>query len=258
MKAARLPALGLLILILPSACGGRVGSQTAGQTGQAGRGGADGAGGAGSAGGANDPPYCCDPPIVTCFGAGTLIDTPAGRRPIEQIEVGEQVLGYDEELQAVVARPVTARMQHAEGVVGQLVLGDGRAIVTTPEHPFYDAGAGRYLPAGELRADAELLALSSNGRLSSATATGYFVAGPPVRMPVFNISVAGVHNYFAEGVLVHNKLPIDPCADLPPDAGDLVALTSVEHARSILELTGAQLEPLTDESTRNYYGQTLP
>ncbi|HEY6077688.1 MAG TPA: DUF1592 domain-containing protein, partial [Polyangiaceae bacterium] len=37
-----------------------------------------------------------------------------------------------------------------------------------------------------------------------------------------------------------------------------VALTSFEHARSILELAGAQIEPLKDENTRNYYGQTLP
>lgn len=247
-----LPALSILLLsVLPSACGGRVDSQSAGQAGQA------GLGGQGSAGGANDPP-CCDPPIVTCFGAGTSIDTPAGPRPIERIEVGELVLGYDEALQAVVARPVTARMQHADAVVGQLVLGDGRAIVTTPDHPFYVAGVGRYRPAQELRPDADLLSLSNNGRLSSATTTGYFLAADPVRMPVFNISVAGVHNYFADGVLVHNKSPPQSCAELSSGPSDLVALTSWEHARSVHVLTGVQIEPVTDRDIRSHYGQMLP
>lgn len=245
------PPLCILLLVLPSACGGRVGSQSAGQAGQAGR------GGQGSAGGPSDPP-CCDPPIVTCFGAGTLVDTPAGPRAIEQIEVGEQVLGYDEELRAVVARPVTARMQHAEAVVGQLVLDDGRTIVTTPNHPFYVADEGRYRSAEDLRPDADLLSLSSTGRLASAATTGYFMAAAPIRMPVFNITVAGVHNYFADGVLVHNKSPIDPCKNLQSDPSDLVVLASFEHARSILTLTGAQTEPIADGYTQHFYGQTLP
>lgn len=193
-----------------------------------------------------------------CFAAGTLIDTPLGPRPIEQLEVGEQVLGYDEALQAIVTRPVTARMQHADASVGQLVLGDGRTIVTTPNHPFYDAGEGRYRPAEELRPDAELLSLSHTGRLSSATNVGYFMAAEPVRATVFNIEVAGVHNYFADGVLVHNKSPIDPCAGLSAEPNDLSALTSSEHARSVTDLTGVQIEPFLDRGARSHHGQSLP
>lgn len=81
--------MSLLLLAVSSGCGGRLGSQSA-----------DGEAGKASGGGANDPnpPECCDPPIVTCFAAGTSIATPAGPRPIERIEVGQDVLGYDEVL----------------------------------------------------------------------------------------------------------------------------------------------------------------
>ena len=245
-------ALGAGLLILVSACGGRVGSQQSG--GPSGQAGQTGSGGSSS----TDPPGCCGPPIVTCFAAGTPIDTPLGPRPIEQLAVGQEVLGYDEALQAVVARPVTARMRHDDAIVGQLVLDDGRTIVATPNHPFYVQSARDYRPAGELTSGADLLSLQDTGLLSGATATGYFLDPAPVHAPVFNITVEGVHNYFAAGVLVHNKSPLDPCEGLTSEPSDLVALTSWEHARSILELTGVASEPMPRSNTAPYHGLELP
>jgi len=151
-------------------------------------------------------------------------------------------------------------MHHADAVVGQLVLGDGRTLVATPNHPFYVSSEGRYRPAEELQVGTELLSLFDSGRLSSATATGYFLSAAPVQMPVFNITVAGVHNYFAEGVLVHNKSPLDPCRGLPQDpaAQDLIALTGWEHERSVLALTGVAVEQMPRGNALTYHGMTLP
>lgn len=203
-----------------------------------------------------------DPPIYPplCFAAGTSIATPTGPRPIEQIEVGQDVFGYDEARQLVVVRPVTALVRHANAVVGQLVLGDGRTIVSTPDHPVYVSSEGRYRPASELATGAELLSLFDTGRLSNATASGYLVPAAPVQMPVFNISVAGVHNYFAEGILVHNKSPIDPCEGLPTDeaAEPLIALTEWEHARSVQALTGVAIEQVPSGNYYSHHGMRLP
>jgi Protein of unknown function (DUF1592)/Protein of unknown function (DUF1588)/Protein of unknown function (DUF1595)/Hint domain/Protein of unknown function (DUF1585) len=250
-----LSALGLLVLAASSGCGGRVGSQSE-STPQAG--GAQGVAGKGSGGGVDVP----DPPIYPplCFAAGTSIATPTGPRPIEQIEVGQEVLGYDETRQLVVVRPVTARMRHADALVGQLVLGDGRTIVSTPDHPIYVSTEGRYRPASELATGAELLSLFDTGRLSSATASGFFVPAAAVQLPVFNITVAGVHNYFAEGILVHNKSPLDPCEGLPADEAvqDLVALTEWEHARSVQALTGVAIEQVSSGNYYSHHGMRLP
>ncbi|HEX2874439.1 MAG TPA: DUF1592 domain-containing protein [Polyangiaceae bacterium] len=248
-------ALGLLVLAVSSGCGGRVGSQSESAP-QAG--GAQGVAGKGSGGGVDVP----DPPIYPplCFAAGTSIATPTGPRPIEQIEVGQEVFGYDEALQQVVVRPVTARMRHADAIVGQLVLGDGRTIVSTPDHPVYVSSEGRYRPASELATGAELLSLFDTGRLSSATASGYFVPAAAVQLPVFNISVAGVHNYFAEGILVHNKSPLDPCAGLQADdaAQALIPLTGWEHARSVQALSGVAIEQVPSGNSYRHRGMLLP
>jgi intein/homing endonuclease len=80
-----------------------------------------------------------------------------------------------------------------------LVNGTLRA---TPNHPFF--ANGRWVTAGELGVGDILLEASEDGRT---------VVRVPVRsierlpggVEVFNLEVAGVHDYFADGLLVHNK-----------------------------------------------------
>lgn len=64
-----------------------------------------------------------------CFVAGTLIDTPFGRKSIEKIKIGDFVLTESG------CFPVYAAMNSmADTVI--LHLSDGRRITTTPNHPF--------------------------------------------------------------------------------------------------------------------------
>jgi hypothetical protein len=139
----------------------------------------------------------------SCFGAGTLIATPSGHRPIEELELGDLVLAYDEPTGRVVPRPVTATFVHLDQRVGSLPMSDGRVLRVTANHPIYLPDEERYAVAGELAGDERLLALSGSAQTSSLIA-GTFHAST-VTATVYNITVAGEHNYFAEGVLVHNK-----------------------------------------------------
>lgn len=88
--------------------------------------------------------------VDECFVAGTLVSTPQGRRPIEQLRPGDRVLTSDG-----VARIKRLVRNSAERLV-KVRLGSGQSIRCTPDHPFFtDAGwvcaknlAGRRLISG--------------------------------------------------------------------------------------------------------------
>jgi hypothetical protein len=141
----------------------------------------------------------------TCFAAGTAITTPSGEVAIERLRVGDVVLGYDEAAHRVVESPVTAVFVHPDQHPGTLATGDGRVLRVTGEHPIYLADDGRYVPAAELEGDERLLALDARGNIQSSIGSMLEQDATGNSETVYNITVAGVHNYFAEGVLVHNK-----------------------------------------------------
>jgi hypothetical protein len=175
--------------------GGDGGTSTGGAVGHSGGGvgGTSGVGGSFGIGGS-----------FGCFVAGTQIATPAGTRPIETLRLGDIVLAYDEHAGRVVPRPVTATFVHPDHPVGTLPLSDGRVLRVTSNHPIYLPDQQRYADAGELTGDERLLTLTATTQTSSLIA-GAFQASATEPATVYNITVAGEHNYFAEGVLVHNK-----------------------------------------------------
>jgi hypothetical protein len=150
-----------------------------------------------------------------CFVAGTKISTPSGTTAIEALEIGDLVLAYDERAARVVVRPVTATFVHQDHPIGVLTTSDGRNLGVTANHPIYVPDEGRYADAGELRGDERLLGLHPGARITSTIAAGYAIA-PGALETVYNITVAGEHNYFAEGVLVHNKSGSGPVPECRP------------------------------------------
>ena len=142
--------------------------------------------------------YCLDPATHTCasscFAAGTPVTMADGStRPIELIDVGDRVLGYDVETGATVAARVSHTFVHP-GTTGSLLING--VLRTTPEHPFWVDGG--WTPAAELVPGASLLAVSGASSVRSIES----VSGA---LTTYNLEVDGVHNYFAGGVLVHNK-----------------------------------------------------
>jgi superfamily II DNA or RNA helicase len=88
--------------------------------------------------------------VDECFVAGTLVSTPQGRRPIEQLEAGDAVLTSDGVMR------IKRLVRNTATQLVEVKLGNGKTIRCTPEHPFFtDAGwvcaknlAGRRLISG--------------------------------------------------------------------------------------------------------------
>jgi hypothetical protein len=184
-----------LALAAPTGCGGDVEEPSEAQ--------AEASGGTSSGGDSNAP-------IWSCLSEGTRVTTPSGARPIEELRPGDVVVSFDHDTGELRHNPITA-IRRARRTVGEVRVPGGR-LLATEEHPFYDAVTRDYVPSSELDWSAALVTLAHADvpdSLRSVTELGATVAAPYLpnvgEANVYDLTVARDHNYFAEGVLVHNK-----------------------------------------------------
>ncbi|MBI4423474.1 MAG: Hint domain-containing protein [Elusimicrobia bacterium] len=141
----------------------------------------------------------------SCFLAGTLIDTPGGARPIETIGLGDPVITWDTGSNKL-ATPAQVTKLHRNQAKShlKLALTDGVArtvVLTTSDHPFF-------LPdfniawAGALKPGDAVLMRKDSGLARVVVASTEEIPGD---VTVYNITVPPHHNYFANGILVHNR-----------------------------------------------------
>src|SRR5262249_32264899 len=138
-----------------------------------------------------------------CFVAGTLVQTPEGPQPIEQIRAGDVVISEDEATGAVVLEPVLATfVTEDRDVVDVYLRGAPRPVRATPGHRFFTRDAG-WVVTEALLPDEPLVALDGSvvlvDRLEAEGATS----------TVYNFEVESTHTYFVgDGtpVLVHNPM----------------------------------------------------
>ena len=146
--------------------------------------------------------------LINSFEAGTMVETIDGPVPIEEIDVGTYVLGYDEETGEIGYYPVTHLISHLDFKVVYLTI-DGEVIVTTAEHPFYTA-EGEWVDAIDLRVGDEIRTAEwTTGVVSSV----YEVTRP---QPMYNFTVDIAHTYFIGNNqwLVHNcKISMEEALD---------------------------------------------
>lgn len=141
-------------------------------------------------------------PYSTCFVAGTEVRTPDGSVAIEDLSVGDAVLSWSVDAGALVERRVTHTLVRDTSAVWTLDLGD-RQIEVTDEHPFWSLSEQRWVPVREL-VPGDALAELRGERLVPVTLRA--MVRKPRTVPVYNLTVQGPeHDYFAGGVLVHNK-----------------------------------------------------
>lgn len=191
-SARALVVAGVLLLGLPGGCVSRADEGTTGGTG-----GVDGVSGGHGA-------------ISSCLAAGTRVTTPDGARRIEELEVGELVVSLDHETGRIRYNPITA-IRSARRSVGEVRV-HGRRLLSTEEHPFFDASKGRYVEGATIDGDTALVTLphpDAPAQLRTDEVLGSFMAEAYVpsvaEAEVYDLTVERDHNYFAEGVLVHNK-----------------------------------------------------
>lgn len=152
---------------------------------------------------------------VACFEENTLITTDKGEKAIKDIKEGDLVLttkGFK-------------RVKHLwdNGVRDCIeVEVDGRKILCTPDHRFIDSFDNE-IEAQNLRKEYNLVKLDETltdekgfviTKIAHLTAKTSSVVG---QYKVYDLEVEDVHEYFADGVRVHNCAFLDELSELPPD-----------------------------------------
>jgi len=136
-----------------------------------------------------------------CFGAGTLVYTADGDRPIESLAVGDLVWSRSDETGELSLKPVVATFVTEDQSVFDLGVESGDTsehLTVTSGHPFWIDRVG-WVDSDEIEEGA--LLWSPDGAL-----TGHAGANWGARTKVYNFEVADFHTYFVGSLhaWVHN------------------------------------------------------
>ncbi len=178
---------------------------------------------------------------VNSFSADTEVATPDGEEEISDIEIGDEVLAYDEDSGTTGSYKVTDTISHKDPVVFHVTL-DGERLVTTKEHPFYTRERG-WVDAGKLRTGMQVRRLDGTyGVVDKVQAVH-----KPQRM--YNLTVEDAHTFFVgdEHWLVHN---------CPSDAGFTGGNSkTIKNVKIKKNMVRVDLEYPTGGSTGNVHVQ---
>ncbi len=136
-----------------------------------------------------------------CFVAGTLIVTPDGQTPIEQISIGDTVWARNDQTGEHAWKTVTATMSAPSNKIVELTLtlpnGTPEILTVTESHEFWTEH--RWQPAHTLDPGLSVWTLSGWARVES-------VASTHAPREVYNFEVEDFHTYFAgdAAVWTHN------------------------------------------------------
>lgn len=155
---------------------------------------------------------------IVCFGKGTLIKGVKNFKKIEEVQPHERILSYNfhqSTIEEIVVRKV-AKSNHS--IINEITFSNGSKIRSTIDHPYWVKGKGwcsvenymtekNYsLSVKKLKLFDYCLLLKDNMLeevqvLNIETKTGNF--------DMFNISGGKHHNFFANGILVHDENLVD-------------------------------------------------
>lgn len=130
-----------------------------------------------------------------CIARGTLVSTERGNVPIEQVCAGDKVYTRDG------LRLVTASIKTGDNRAVVEVQTATRRVICTPDHKIFVVGRG-FVEAGELKAGDELVCLHSAAAFAQEPVLR--VTPLPYGAEVYDLTVNGEHEFFANGILVHN------------------------------------------------------
>src|SRR5262249_12308954 len=124
--------------------------------------------------------------LMSCFGAGTLVRTLSGPRPIESLKVGDRVLTQNTKTGALGYQPILVVHRNPPSKTLRVALGE-ETVVSSLFHRFWKAGSG-WVMARDLKAGDTVRTLGGLGRVGSIDEGEV--------QPVFNLDVADDADFF--------------------------------------------------------------
>ncbi|NTV24123.1 MAG: hypothetical protein HGA85_07195, partial [Nanoarchaeota archaeon] len=166
----------------------------------------------------------------SCFLPGTLVRMSDGsEKKIEDVKVGDDVLGYDIEKKAYFSNKVLELESPVRYDYYTLTFSDGSALKLTDEHPVYirssdSEGWASISPMSTFDdARMKVMKISIGDKVYQADGSWETIVSidhTVEEVQTYNLkSVSGTNTFFAEGVLVHNKGD-GPPPPPPPKCGD--------------------------------------
>lgn len=137
-----------------------------------------------------------------CFPAGTMITLKGGDKPIEDVKVGDMALtrkGY----RKVLVSGMTAAHEH----LVEIELDFNISLRCTDNHPIfvwhYGNGRGEFIRADMIALSDFVLHNSNDSEIAKQIGI-HRISDTDNFEPVYNLEVEGMHEYFANGILVSN------------------------------------------------------
>jgi len=133
-----------------------------------------------------------------CFLSGTpILMADGSTRPIEEVNVGDKVLSFDTQDSRVVMGTVKNTFNHHNKTKEYLIIDDELRV--TSNHQFYSQGSWQEI--GSLKAGDGLL----NSQLLEEKIQKIETVKLDEPVSLYNLEIDTYQNYFAGGVLAHNK-----------------------------------------------------
>jgi hypothetical protein len=152
-------------------------------------------------------------PRTSCVAEGTLISTPRGPVPVQELGVGDEISSVDPKTGLTYAAKIVA-VRSARRPCVLLSMDPGEEIQVTVEHPFLSPETSGYEPAArflhkELK---EVCRLRDEKLFAVRVQTCRELPGS---RQVFDLTVDSPHhNFVANGFVVHNKTPLPPAVEV--------------------------------------------
>lgn len=154
-----------------------------------------------------------------CFLPGTMISMADGTfKKIEDIEIGDLVLSYNFDKAEIVKDLVLEVFDYISDDFIEVILSNGTSIKSTTDHPYWAVGKGwvsfdpiltyENYSISTLNIEKGDTLLRNNMELITVESVEFNRADG--ELDTYNFHASENRNYFANGVLVHNKITIIP------------------------------------------------
>ena len=166
------------------------------------------------------------PPTTSCFTGDTRITMSDGSvKHIKDVDVGDEVLGYDTNTSETISSKVVETFEHPN-TEGYLVVNDNLNV--TPEHPMYDGS--EWKPIGHFGVLDSIQTIHGNKQSIDKIEWCNDI------VTTYNLEVESEHhNYFANDCLVHNKSWVQP-PNPPPTTSCFLKGTKITLSDSSVKL----------------------